>query len=499
MSSRRLASFALVALGLFPSWSRAGCPPAGGDVAPGLIDLTTTPPTWRPVGDGRASVADVVVLLRSSVGLQSLAFAPPVAFSCPAVAGDVAPGTLDESTVPPTWYPAGDGVVDVSDAVSALRTSVGLRADPPQGITGSWSGIGTVVLDGAPQQVPMRFQLVQQGARVSGCASLGGGGKPEDEHDVSGTIDGASLSLTVTPRPAPGDDCDRFPVQFAMSVAGDALSLESVSGQACDGDGSGGHAALRPLSGGSGTLPNNDLTGTWSGSVEITRAGDPMTVPVILRLGVGCAALSGLLSADGGEAGIATGRLEGSTLTIESRPVHAESDDCDQYVITWTFTVVADQLSLDSVTGIACEGDGAGGHSSLDAIGGGSGALARGSVTGRWTGTFHVAIGGVPADVAIDAQVVQDAQRLTGSIQADGGERSVLTGTVSGDQVTLVSTATPSPSDDCDQYPLTFVLTLAGGTMTLTSASGQACDGSGSGGHASLEPVTGGTGTLARQ
>lgn len=46
--------------------------------------------------------------------------------SCPVTPGDMAPGVLDNSTNPPTLHPTGDGVVNVSDVVALLRASVNL-------------------------------------------------------------------------------------------------------------------------------------------------------------------------------------------------------------------------------------------------------------------------------------------------------------------------------------------------------------------------------------
>ena len=65
-----VAALALVALGL--AWPQAGraVPPTAGDVAPGTLDPSTSPPTWVVTGNDRVDIADVVVLLRASVGLE---------------------------------------------------------------------------------------------------------------------------------------------------------------------------------------------------------------------------------------------------------------------------------------------------------------------------------------------------------------------------------------------------------------------------------------------
>lgn len=47
--------------------------------------------------------------------------------SCPSPPGDFTPGTIDNSTVPPTLHANGNGTVDIADVVALLRTSVGLQ------------------------------------------------------------------------------------------------------------------------------------------------------------------------------------------------------------------------------------------------------------------------------------------------------------------------------------------------------------------------------------
>jgi len=43
-----------------------------GDLHPGILDNSTMPPTWRPIGDGRLTIADVIILLRAVVGLLTI-------------------------------------------------------------------------------------------------------------------------------------------------------------------------------------------------------------------------------------------------------------------------------------------------------------------------------------------------------------------------------------------------------------------------------------------
>jgi hypothetical protein len=107
----------------FAAPAGAQCPPLIGDVAPGITDPRTMPPTYSVVGDGTVDIADVVVALRGAVGLHAMQL--PGGAAC-GVAADVAPGWIDNDTAPPSWYPIGDGSLDVGDVIGLLRSSVGL-------------------------------------------------------------------------------------------------------------------------------------------------------------------------------------------------------------------------------------------------------------------------------------------------------------------------------------------------------------------------------------
>lgn len=112
------------ALAAAASRAPAQCSTRLGDIAPGSLDTAATPPTWRAVGDGRIDIGDVVVALRSAVGLQDIAYWQA---GCPQVMGDVAPGWLDTSTSPPTWLPTGDGERNLGDVIALLRMTAGLH------------------------------------------------------------------------------------------------------------------------------------------------------------------------------------------------------------------------------------------------------------------------------------------------------------------------------------------------------------------------------------
>jgi len=98
-----------------------------GDVAPGVRQPAGAGSVYRADGDGRVSIADVVMLLRASVGLETLA--PPNDES-PSIPGDVAPGNLLPGD-PPLWQPMGNGKVDIGDVIVAMRASLQLHAFAP--------------------------------------------------------------------------------------------------------------------------------------------------------------------------------------------------------------------------------------------------------------------------------------------------------------------------------------------------------------------------------
>lgn len=113
-----------ITLALLAPPAFAACPLATGDVAPGVVTPGAVA-RWSPQGDGKVDITDVVASLREAVGLQ-VEDGALLGGECPSLVGDVAPGTSDPSTQPPTWRPRGDGVVDVADVVTQLRASVGL-------------------------------------------------------------------------------------------------------------------------------------------------------------------------------------------------------------------------------------------------------------------------------------------------------------------------------------------------------------------------------------
>lgn len=127
------------------------------------------------------------------------------------------------------------------------------------------------------------------------------------------------------------------------------------------------------------------------------------------------------------------------------------------------------------------------------------------SLTGAWSGPIQVTLNGSPVNVQFDALMSQSGNAITGTVTltqaGDTAEPSNLTGEVLGNQATLIATAMQVPEDDCHLYPITLVFAVVSqNVMTLTSASGDACNGNGSGGHVvPLETVGGGSGDVTRQ
>jgi hypothetical protein len=123
MNITRLIVYAATTIGLTSIVALAH--PAS-DVAPGTLDTSTSPPTYHVVGDGNVGIADVVVLLRASVGLHRIVHDVPSEAGF--VAGDVAPGIIDETVDPPLVEVVGDGAITIGDVIVLLRNAVGLNA-----------------------------------------------------------------------------------------------------------------------------------------------------------------------------------------------------------------------------------------------------------------------------------------------------------------------------------------------------------------------------------
>jgi len=128
--ARGLAGAVLLLL-LTGAPARAGCGEVPADVSPGVLEDVGGRQVRRVVGDGVVDVADALVLLRASVGFDELAW-PIEETDCPFAPGDGAPGEIDPTSEPATFRSEGDGSLDVADVVLvALQGAVGaLRLAP---------------------------------------------------------------------------------------------------------------------------------------------------------------------------------------------------------------------------------------------------------------------------------------------------------------------------------------------------------------------------------
>ena len=122
-------------------------------------------------------------------------------------------------------------------------------------VSGSWAGdltYQTVVQ--TTNVAAFAFALVQTGSQVTGTDNTATGTGTASDATISGTQTGSSLSLTITASKVPGDDCHLYPVSLTFDVGNGVLTLKSISGVECRGDGKGGHRSLDPITGGTLTM-----------------------------------------------------------------------------------------------------------------------------------------------------------------------------------------------------------------------------------------------------
>jgi hypothetical protein len=121
------------------------------------------------------------------------------------------------------------------------------------------------------------------------------------------------------------------------------------------------------------------------------------------------------------------------------------------------------------------------------------------NLTGGWHGTLTITVQGGSGAMSVFYSLNQSGSTVTGtSIIGDDPSASISMATLSGNTLTITSHPGATASDDCSAYSQTFTYTVSDPTMTVTAASGTLCSGDGHGGHTSLTPITGATGTLRR-
>lgn len=218
----RIAACALLAAALLAlpvSDGAAACSHLRADIAPGILDTGTSPPTLRVTGDGSVDVADVVVALRATVHLENVEWdvADP---TCP-VPGDVAPGRLDGSTSPASWFPRGDSSLDLGDVVALLRIAVGLA-----------------VVDERLTYYRDTKSIID--AKCGGCHVAGGVGPfpltTWDEVEPNALAIGGAVTDGIMPPWPPDESCAQYEHSRALTPAQRATLLDWIAQGALRGD-----------------------------------------------------------------------------------------------------------------------------------------------------------------------------------------------------------------------------------------------------------------------
>ena len=120
-----------------------------------------------------------------------------------------------------------------------------------------------------------------------------------------------------------------------------------------------------------------NVTGSWSGSLTVTTAAGSFVGPAVLSITQTGTNVTGTMDFEDDAPMSVAGSLSGTVLTITMTPAQGTSDDCHLYPVTLVFSALEATLTTTSGSGQVCEGDGVGGHTSLDAVTGASGTLAR--------------------------------------------------------------------------------------------------------------------------
>jgi hypothetical protein len=123
--------------------------------------------------------------------------------------------------------------------------------DEELSLSGKWSGSMTLSIGGQTGSVVQLLELAQSGETVTGSETYQG---DTYSRRVQGSLVDATLTLVMTSPQKPQDDCHLYPWTWTYMASGGSLTLNSVSGMDCEGNGIGGHKRLTPVSGGSGKL-----------------------------------------------------------------------------------------------------------------------------------------------------------------------------------------------------------------------------------------------------
>ena len=122
----RLVSVLAILLVALPGAANAACPAVPGDYAPGTLDESTVPPTFTPQGDGQVTLADAQLLIGVALGREQIAgvLEDVVLRGSVQPTGDVAGG----SGFSVTFTPAGSGGMALPGEVSVINNQAQVTA-----------------------------------------------------------------------------------------------------------------------------------------------------------------------------------------------------------------------------------------------------------------------------------------------------------------------------------------------------------------------------------
>lgn len=118
-------------------------------------------------------------------------------------------------------------------------------------------------------------------------------------------------------------------------------------------------------------------------------------------------------------------------------------------------------------------------------------------ITGSWRGMVTLDAGAGSQEVTFT--LTRSGPRVEGTWQITGDPNiTPVRGTLFGTHLELGSAQPVSSTDDCYKFPWTWTFNVTSSGLVVASVVGTDCVGNGTGGHTSLTPRTGGTGTLAK-
>jgi hypothetical protein len=120
-------------------------------------------------------------------------------------------------------------------------------------LTGNWAGPVRVALGVDTLNAPLAMQIQQSSntGELTGTLSFTPIG---EDRPITGEVKDREVTLFTQAEESPEGDCHLYTQRWVFTVRTAELRLTAVSGQLCEPDGLGGHATLRTITGGSGTV-----------------------------------------------------------------------------------------------------------------------------------------------------------------------------------------------------------------------------------------------------